>query len=65
MIRQNTTTDELLNRAEVAAMLRAFAAAVPPEPCLERLQRAPRRPTWLLPLDGRRRPAGPLICVRS
>lgn len=63
--RQRRRGGAVLTAAEVTAMLRAFAAAVPPEPCLERLQRAPRRPTWLLPLDGLRRPAGPLICVRS
>lgn len=63
--RQRRRGGAVLTAHEVAAMLAAFAAAVPPEASLERLRRQPRRPTWLLPLDGRRRPAGPLICVRS
>jgi len=63
--RQRRRGGAVLSAAEVTAMLMAFAAAVPPEPCLERLRRTPRRPTWLLPLDGLRRPAGPMICVRS
>ncbi len=63
--RQRRHGGAVLAAREVAAMMGAFAAAVPPESTLARLQRTPRRPTWLLPLDGRRRPAGPLICVRS
>lgn len=63
--RQRRHGGAVLAAREVAAMMGAFAAAVPPESTLARLQRTPQRPTWLLPLDGRRRPAGPLICVRS
>ena len=63
--RQRRHGGAVLAAREVAAMMEAFAAAVPPESTLARLQRTPRCPTWLLPLDGRRRPAGPLICVRS
>jgi D-glycerate 3-kinase len=63
--RQRRRGGAVLTAAEVTAMMQAFAAAVPPQPTLARLRHNPRGPTRLLPLDGRRRPAGPLNCVRS
>jgi len=63
--RQRRRGGAVLAAREVTAMMQAFAAAVPPAATLALLQRTPRRPTWMLPMDGRRRPAGPLICVRS